>query len=285
MYKFTFTNGRGQSIEIGNTPPFVLEEVEGIAGVGSETQLEKAPFQDGASYLDSLMDIREITIVAQIRANGDMESRRSEMLRIINPKTGLGKLTFENNGIKRVIDCVVSVAPVMPDNKSNRLRNWQRVQFQFMAPDPYFKDSEAMKFVLASFVGGFTIPFSFPISFGSVGQTLNLDVDSDVDTPILIRMNGELINPTIVNVTTGKFIRVVQTIPDGSTLEIDTAFGQKRVEIIDSLGNRTNAFHYLDPLSSLFVLEPGENTLTYTATSQGVNASADIAYFNRYMGV
>ncbi len=56
-----FTNSRGESVEFGDSP-FYLQVVEGLGDVSANIQSQKSPYIDGSTYLDALLDEREIEL-------------------------------------------------------------------------------------------------------------------------------------------------------------------------------------------------------------------------------
>ena len=127
--------------------------------------------------------------------------------------------------------------------------------------------------------------FSFPLSFGTVGQTLDIENYGDLESPVFIRMIGPLKNPVLENVTTGQRISITREILEGESLEINTAFGKKSVTIIDSNNNRSNAFHYVSPDSEFWQIVPGLNTVSYAATEESSSSAVTISFYHRYAGV
>jgi hypothetical protein len=71
---------------------------------------------------------------------------------------------------------------------------------------------------------------------------------------------GPITNPTLTNTRSGEFIKLVGTIPGGSTYIMDTA----AKTFLDQSG--TNRFSMLSVDSSLFQIYPGQNDIHLTAT-------------------
>lgn len=282
MYEFTFTNSLGENIYIAYNTDFVLESVSGLSSVGTLIQSEKSPYQDGTTYIDTLLNSRLVTFVVQIRK--DLDTNRRKAIRVLNPKLKQGVLSFTYNGITRTLDCVVDEPPIMADGFDGRRPNMQRFSFTVEANQPYWEGQE-YSYIMAGFTGGLEFPFSFPIGFGNVGTELTITNDGDTTTPLFIELTGPLTDPSLTNETTGEYIMLSQDLPSGYKLEINTAFGEKDVTIIDDLGNRSNGFHYLDPTSTLFGLAVGTNTLVYSAEYQPNNVAVTIWYKHRYIGV
>ncbi|MEI6059036.1 MAG: phage tail family protein, partial [archaeon] len=163
-------------------------------------------------------------------------------------------------------------------------KNYTIAVIQLIAPNPFWYDPTILTSSMVGFTGGFSLPFSFPINFGTVGTNISIDNTGDVSTPILLTFTGEIVDPVITNNTTGESIIIVKQTNDGDTLVINTAFGAKSVQILSG-GVYSNAFEYVDPDSVFWQLQPGINSVSYTATSEGPNASAQIQYYKRFSGV
>jgi hypothetical protein len=108
-----------------------------------------------------------------------------------------------------------------------------------------------------------------------------------VETPIRVRLKatGTVENPIITNLNTGEYIRVKRDLTEGDKLEINTAFGNKRVEIIKPDGSRENAFHYIDYKSKFFSIGSGDTRIKYDADVGNNNLDVSIYYTPRYLGV
>jgi len=283
--KVYFTNSRGETILIdGHVKPLLLTHIEGTGGAPVEVQMQKAPYQDGETYIDSLLGPRYLDIEGMIWATtpGAIMDRRQRLNRVFNPKLGIGRLRLELGGWAYEIDAAVDSSVAFPSRTKGPI---QTFALSLVCPDPAWRNPDEETWTLASFVGGFSFPFSFPLSFGSVGQELDIENKGDMDSPVLIRMTGPLTNPELENVTTGQRISITREIRAGETLEINTAFGQKSVTIIDANGNRSNGFHYVSPASEFWSLVPGLNTVTYAATEESGNSSVTLSFYHRYSGV
>lgn len=285
MYQFLFTNSQGESIYLNYESPFILERVDGLSSIPVDTQGEKAPYQDGNTYIDSVLDVRTLSFICQVRGT-DIETNRRKAIRVLNPKLGVGSLSFTNtrNGITRTLDCVVDGVPNFLDDHDNRRPTMERFTFDLVANNPLWK-GDAQTWTLASFIGGFQFPWSFPLSFGTVGTDLLLTNDGDSDAPLFITLTGPLTNPLITNETTGEFIKLTQNLLAGYKLEINTAMGSKDVTIISNLGVRSNGFQYLSPDSTLFELGVGTTELSYVADFQPSAVAVQLIYNPRYIGV
>lgn len=279
MQKLTYTNSKGQSIELGNTKPFLLTLLEGTGGVELDVQTQKAPFQDGATHIQTLLEPRYISIVATIVASSsEIYQLREQISQVFNPKLK-GTLKYENGYATRQAEIVIERPPVFNANKGN---GWQEVLINLIAPNPFWIGINEYIIKLEDFVSSFSFPFSFPVQFATRGDLATLNNQGDVNTPIEVEFRGLAENPRITNETTGEFIQVNQTILTGQSLFINTEFGRKKVEI--AIGNqRLNAFSFIDLDSTFFELIPGENRLSFITDSG--NPEVYVRYRHRYIGV
>ncbi|WP_233548095.1 phage tail domain-containing protein [Rummeliibacillus sp. POC4] len=280
-----FTNSRGESIEFGDSP-FYLQYVDGLGEVSANIQTQKSPYLDGSSYLDSLLDDREIEIEFIINypfgTYEDVSKARTLISRVCNPLLGLGVLQYKNDHVTRKILCVAEHVPVYPDN-GGRTKVLQKGKIAFIAPDPFWLDNATENYKLEDFVAHFHFPFKFPVRFASRGDSKILVNNGDVPTSIRVTFRGEAINPKITNLTTDKFIKVNREIPTGYTLIIDTDERERKVKIIAPDGIEENAVHYIDLDSDFFKLEVGENKFSFI--TDGGRPEVYVEYQNRYLSV
>jgi len=279
-----FINSNGETFNF-SIPNYALQQWEGFESVKVSHKTTKAPYQDGETLIDSVFESKQLSLQFEIQAETRalLQLRRRIVSRYFNPKLGLGKLVYtDDNGNVFHLDCIVEDI-IMPGGDAKG-PTWQQVLITFIAPNPFWYDPNILTSYLVGFAGGLSFPFSFPLNFGTVGTQITINNSGNVDTPILITFSGEITDPVITNNTTGESITIIKTINDGDTLIINTAFGSKSVQI-SSGGVYSNAFEYVDPSSKFWQLVPGENDISYSATSEGANAKGQLQYYQRYSGV
>lgn len=283
MYKFIFKNSDQAEILLGPKPYFV-ESIEGFDGAPVDLQMQKAPYQDGETLIDQVFEPRDLTINLTIfgESKKNVYENRRRLLKYLNPKLGIGTLTWYREDGEFAIG---SVRDELTFLNTDIGFYWQKATLELRAPDPSFYNPSEVELVLASFTGGFELPFSFPIQFGTVGKELTINNEGDINAPIFVSMKGPLKTPVLENITTGEKITVTKDILSGETLEINTAFGQKSVTIVEADGTRSNAFHYVSPDSDLWQLIPGENLVTYAATEESGDAAVTLTFFHRYEAI
>lgn len=284
MHKLTFTNSLGNSIVLG-PKPFRVIKIDGTGGTEADIQMQKAPYQDGQTYIDALLSEKVIEVELAILSSSseEMFQLRRKLTNVFNPKLGPGLLKYEYPGGVREIEAVPESSPVFPGGIQNNFGGFQRAFVTMICPAPFWLDPLEQVVKLVDFVANFRFPFHFPVSFSVRGDTRTLINDGDVPTPIMVEFRGRAVNPRVTNVTTGEFIQVNREIPEGYRLIINTEFGRKRVSIIAPDGVETNAFHYIDLDSTFFDLEVGENQLSFITS--GGSPEVYVHFKKRYLGV
>lgn len=283
MRRLTYSNSRGEQISF-YLSPFLITSLTGIGEVDANVQGQQAPYQDGDTYIDTILQPRFIELEAVI-TDADLKvikDYRRQISKICNPKLGLGKITLELDGDLKEIKGTLDGGVVFPERGQDV---WQKFMITWKCPNPYWKtvyeSSESMAFLL----GGLSFPLRLGTSFSSRGFRKTISNEGDVPTPISIEFIGPAINPVVQNLTTGEFVRVNRTLDDGEKLIINTEFGNKSVEMIDNEGNRTNVFNWIDLESSFWNLINGDNLVEYRSEDDNTKARVKITFKNRYVGI
>ncbi len=291
MRRFTYTNPNGESIVLGPTPAnYMIESATGIDGAGTDIYYTKSPNQDGETYLDNLLSVREIVINGSITApndSADIFPLRRELVRVVNPKLGVGVLKYEYDGGTKIIHALPDGGPVFA-NRDFR-EPWQKYQVTFSCPSPLWLDEIASN----ATVGLTTANFSFPLIFVTGGiefsvrtteKERSLTNSGDVPVPVTITFFGPAVNPAIINQTTGEYIKVNITLDEGESMIIDTAFGQKTVSLNQGAG-LSNGIQYLDLSSTFWQLIPGDNVITFVDDTDSTAPRCDVGWSSAYLGV
>lgn len=281
MRKLTITSENGLSMIIGRSLPYILQVLEGTGIPSSDTETLKSPNQDGSSYVQTLLNEREIEVEMGIieSAFPDLFTLKETICRILNPKYRLTMLYEYPGGSKEIIGHLASEVVFTRQGR----RGYQKAAFTIECSDPMWTDDEDTSVQLAVSSPQFYFPLSFDptIVFSIIqNKTVTINNNGHVATPITIQFFGPSVNPVITNETTGEFIKVDKTLVDGEIMIITTGFGNKSVTI-----DGVNSFGFIDPASTFFDLEPGDNVITFDADSGSEDAAVIITYRNRFTGV
>lgn len=289
MEQIIFTNSRNQSITLGKQRPYFLQFIRGTGTTATDVQMQKAPFQDGMTYTDTLLEPREIILEVVMMANTQEEvfQLRANLSKVFNAKLGEGVLKYEYDGGVKEVKATVEMPPEYPIGSENKAIGYQRAVIILTCPSPFWTDDFESGALFS-----FNIPnFSFPLELTGENELqtdgtnrFNFQNLGDVETPVRIEFSGPALNPVIENETTGEFIKVEKNIQSSETLIIDTSFGNKKV-LLDDGNTITNAFNFIDLNSTFWQLQVGDNEIVYTADTGIDTASVLVQYRNKFVGV
>jgi hypothetical protein len=283
MQKIIITNQIGGSITLGNQAPYFLETIDGAAEVAVFIEKQKAPNQDGSSYICNTFEERDLTIEGTIITRGsstDISKARRKMQEVLNPKLGEVTITYYFRDIVREIKGIAEATPSFPSKKGNRGLSYQKYLIHLICHQPFWLETYYESKEMSYIIGGLKFKSIFPTAFSSRGFQRKAVNSGDVSTPVTIEIKGPAINPTITNETTGEFLKINRELQESDVLNISTAFGEKQVKV-----NGSNAFHYIDINSTYWQLIPGDNILSYTSNNDSITTKVLVKWKNRYIGI
>lgn len=280
-----FTNAIGQTIELFGRP-YRLIRVEGIGDTEASTQMQKAPFQDGSIYIDSVLTDKPIEIELKITGDNqlDLDAKRRYFASVFNPKLGKGTLRYIGDDDVKEIDVVSDAVPYFPDGPSNRKPTFQKSLLHLSAPYPYWREPNQTSQPLQAYIGNFKLPFKLPFRLGVSGSRTTLYNNGDIPAPVRIDIQGPVTNPQIINRTNGDWLRVNRSIAADEILHIDTTSGRKRVEVYRA-GSVFNVFGYIDHDSDWLQLDVGANEIEHIADTGDRSGMVAITWNNQYVGI
>lgn len=287
FYDLKYTNDRGDSIRFGGDDYKVIE-LEGFGDVAADIQLQKSPYQDGSSHIDSVLEERPIYINFVMRGGEyrDLVSMRRELGRIFNPKIG-GKFTITHDGEDYEIHCYPEHVPSFPDSGTDAIGVLQTVGVDLLCPDPYWRSTTIVEEPMAAFVELFEFPSDYwevgedgdlYFEVGFEGERREFTIEGDADVPIEITFDGPLLNPSLRNNTTGKMIRVNRRLNAGDKLFIDT-------NDATVLLNGEDVFQWIDLNSDFWKLAIGKNEIEFFADEGVETAHLVLRWQERYVSV
>lgn len=283
MDSIVITNQNGESITLGNQAPYFLETIDGVGEVSVAIESQKAPKQDGSTYLGNVLENRAISIEGTIITKGDpgavLEARRL-MQRVLNPKLDAVTITYRRGNQAKEIVGIAETTPVFPSGQGSKGLYYQKFLLHLICHEPFWLDTYFESREMSYLMGGVQFRLRLPTLFSYRGFKRRAINGGDVATPVEIEFKGPAVNPTVSNLTTGEFIRVNRELAEDDVLSIGTAFGKKYVRINDE-----NAFHYIDLDSVFWSLVPGENALSYTSNNDSIKTRVVVSWKNRYVGV
>lgn len=282
--ELTYINSGGDNITLKQSRPYFLTKIDGTGNIRQTVNTFKAPDQDGAFYISSTLDMRNITLEGTIVANTPDEAytRRQRLLQIFSPKLR-GTLLYRG----RQISCVVEEAGFTVSSRQ-RIPNFF---ISLLCPSPFFETLDEIREELASWVPLFEFELEIPgggMEFGArqPSQIITVDNIGDVSCgcEIIFHALGTVTNPELLNIDTGEYIRLLTTMSAGNELRVYTHFAGKRVVSVNG-STITNAFSLLDTGSVFFQLAAGINTLRYDASVNMDLLEVSIYFRPQFLGV
>ncbi len=297
MQRITFKNKNGDIIILKDTFPYLLQNLQGIGAADVTPLVQRGFQQDGMTHFGNLLDIRSINFTAIISddTRQGLLEKRSEIYRVFNPKLGQGTLEYYNGNSEDIvysIKCSVIEGPTEVVNQSVRTANMQAFSIGLLCPDPAWEIVPDYPLEMIGFEGGFMLGEEFGnfelgtengLIFGMQGDYAEIDYNGTLDSSVIVEFQGPASYPTITKIETDEYIKVMIDLLEGEKLYIDTRQDAINVYKIDEDGKKINAFNYIDPYSSYFVLTPGINSLTFSVAAG--EPTVKIHYADRFVGV
>ncbi len=282
--ELTYTNTAGERLTLKQTRPFFLAKLDGTGSARQSINTFKAPDQDGAFYISSTLDMRNITLEGTVVADTVDEAyeHRKRFLRVFTPKQP-GTLFVRD----KKIACVVEEAGFTASSRERAPKFF----VSLLCPSPFFEMLEEVREELAMWTPLFQFELEIPESgmeFGARQPSQIITVDNIGDVPcgcyVVFKALGTVTNPELMNVETGEVLRLNTTMGAGEELRVYTHFAGKRVVLVTGQ-TESNAFSLLDTDSTFLQLDTGRNTLRYDAAANMDLLEVSIYYRPLFLGV
>lgn len=128
--------------------------------------------------------------------------------------------------------------------------------------------------------GGALYPVIYPVTYGaSSGGTASVNNTGNISVYPKLTLTGQLTNPHILNVTTGKLIQLNRTIAAGETVVID--MGNKTI----TLNGASSLLTTKTSDSVWWELVPGVNTINFNTGSSSDTGTLEVTWQNALIGI
>jgi hypothetical protein len=281
----TYVNEEGLSVHLRQVRPLFLSAINGAGIVRNSISTFQAPEQDGAFYISSTLDMRNITIEGTILAHSVDESfeYRRQLLRIFTPKQR-GMLIYR----ERQIGCIVEEAGF----SASKISRAPAFFISLLCPSPFFESLHDTRAELASWQENFSFPLEIisppgiEMGIRQPSQIITIENEGDVSCgcEIIFKALATVSTPELSNVDTGAYMRINTTMVAGQEIHVYTHFAGKRV--VSIIGTTaTNAFHLIDVGSTFLQLAAGRNVLRYDAAANIDSLEVEVRYREQWLGV
>ncbi len=286
-----YTNSNGESVEFSTTSIYhcnVSTDVDGLTDIKNTVYTSSAMEQHGDTYIGHHIEPRDIEISGSINTKSKSEALtyRRELARILSPERA-GTLLYVADDFRRVIN-------VKPEDALGVSRKKVLFDFDvnFIACSPFWTMETESKDEIADWVASWEFDAEIDADDGMIfayrepSLIVNCYNDGDVDTGLRIVFTaiGSVVNPQLMNIGTGEYIQINQTLQSGDTVTVNTAYGQKGATLLRN-GVETNYFRYIDVDSTFMQLGSGDNLLRYAADDGLDNLEVTVYHKPEYLGV
>lgn len=288
MERLTIKDKLGKKLILSKSHPYLLSQVEGI-GVSTNISTMSGAF-DGVNITGFNIKEKTIAITGAIVSNTkrEMQQERAKFISFLNPNKGSFDFVYENDAHKKKL--VGNVHRIDFKESVSRL---QKFQIQVLAPFPFWQEEIERKKEVALWAKDayfhLVATKEKPIVFGHRVSNLICNVfnPGDVETGMRIQLKAlaTVVNPSVLNIYTHDFIKIMQTLEKGDVLEITTYANNKRVVINKADGTTKNVFNWITLDSEFLQLAVGDNLFRYDAESGLDNLEMTIYYNPATMGV
>ena len=277
-----FTGANGSIIDLFNNDYFFISHADGLTAISANIATSTTPSIDGDNVNNIQAQPRGIVLDLQIKDNADVETAKRYILRTVKPKQrGTLRMIYNDRDIE-ITGVVESVA--MP-----RFAKGITMQVSLYCSQPYWRDTEEIVLLISRIIdahyfptdaGGLALPEEGVI-FGeldtSMTKTYTNDGDADCGMVISIIALAEVTNPGIAK-SDGSFIGVIDTLTAGDEVIINTNRGEKTIR-----KNGANIISKIQPGSTFFQLETGDNDLTIYSDEGESNMYFSVSFRRRFV--
>lgn len=282
---FITADGEEYILSAGDNRSVLYDTGSGMPEIEYVTQ--RGPYQHGDSLKDYFLRPRvlEMRIRQNFRCRQDYWNGRAALLNILRPNRGLTSTLRKilPDGSRRDLQVVIQQGPRFEPRK---LSEWDEYSLdeiiRFIAHNPVYYDPTQRSQSFGQ-GGALTFPVTFPITFSSFGNIVNISYNGTwLEYPSIV-ITGPISTTSIYNATTDENIGLSYNIPAGRTVSIVLTHGVKSVKLDDG----TNLMGYVTGDSDLatFHLAPGTNVLQVLGTGHNSNTSVVVTWYERFVGI
>lgn len=289
--------GEKYKMELRNlTKGFLISSIEGIGPGSSSISTTELAAADGAVFNSARLASRNIVLNLVFMGDPSIEDTRQLSYRYFPLKKNISLLFETDNRSLRIDGYVESNEP---DIFSER----EGTSISIICPNPYFYSEETESTIFSGIEPMFEFPFSNEsltenlIEFSEIRTKYEnvIYYEGDAETGMVIKIHfvGEVVNPSIYNVTSRETMRIdtnklaaivgspIQATDD---LIISTITGKKSVIFIRN-GKEYNVLNCLNRDSAWLKLDIGQNVIAFTAESGEHNMQFEVYNDVLYGGV
>lgn len=273
-------------LNLSDANGYLVNFLNGLDGNDLRISEELTTDRSGGNIWNILMGMRNITIEGKIvgETASDFFTAKRDFYNAFSGKDARYLTLGLWNGDTRRIPAKVVGLPQIAYSPEDVTQKTFRVDLKCELP--YWESTTVTSdTAILDEVVGVEIPTEVPFSFGSSNNnTLTINNTGDInyldDDGVFIEayIYGNVVDPYVINSTTGEFFWIDNTIPSGHYVHIYYD-GGLYVKYDDSV----DWYRYFK--GDIFSLASGSNNIVFTASTYSAEASLLVNWINRYKSV
>ena len=282
MIQITAENTRGEKLNLTNNPAYVVTRVDGLNPPSANINTAVTATFDGSTFKSSRVNERNIVI--EIVLDENIENSRINLYKYFKSKH---KVTLYLKTGRREVYTIGYVDTF----ECNLFENRQKAQISLICPYPYFVDINTDITQFSVTTDCFEFPFAIaaegiPFSETIINSRKSIINNGDVESGLVIKLHATstVLNPKIYNEDTNEYFILNVEMLEGDEIVINTNKGEKGV-IMTVDGVTSNIINDIEPGSTWFQIEPGDNMFLYTADEYPENLRCTFEHSDKYGGV
>lgn len=280
-YKITIKSSNGQTLHINVPGCGLMGSLDPINGVDVTVSTSHSVNQIGDS-----IDSQTVGGVLRTISGECQTVAAAKQLLAALPPFASGRLILND---RYFCEFVVKKSPYVVRTKGSL--NGRTFSAMLYCRLPYWQSVDAVQCVLGGSVPTFRLPvnYSTPHRFGARRPSAFVNVRNSGDFRADYRLSfrseiGQIVNPYLLNVTTGQQMRLMTTLEPGQ--EYLLYWKNHHLCCTRTADGMTeDVLSVLDDDSTLFHLDAGDNLLKIGADSGGDNLQSTISFYSVHMGV
>lgn len=283
MYSLILKNEWNNSIEMThNENRWQVTSVTGLNPPAAVISTSPVVTFDGSRFNSSRLDNRNIVI--SFVFNGNVEQNREMINNVVMPKRYI-KVYYKNRSKDVYIEGYVESLEY--DLFSNKVSG----QISIICPNPYWMDRAYNEVLFTQVIDLFEFPFSLPDEGTAISELMDVPTNEvinggNIESGVVIEIEAHrnIIQPKVMNLTTGQSMEIKIEMGAGDRIIISTSRGQKYIKW-DCNCEESNIINKLVDGSQWITLNPGSNRFTYSSVYGVENMVVTVSHRNLYGGV
>lgn len=282
MYNVILENENGEQIDLMHTDGMMCVHIEGATSATATLNETENANIDGSIINSERIDSRPINLTIRLFENpGECRTK----LYYYAPIKKKVKLTLINDVRSVYIEGQVK------SNEADPFTQKEQMIISILCPEPYFNQLMAIEEEFSNIIKLLHFPLEidqFGVPFGEITDLMQAEVinigEFDSGLEFRIKALGVVVNPQIIDIETGEYIKLNYIMRADEKILIGTINKRKYIKAVYN-NAESNLINCLDLTSTWLIARIGANRYTYTADSGDKNIEAIVSFQNKFVGI